>query len=41
MTVVELIDFLLRRESTHDLALQLAHVHEVRRRRAERVPTAK
>jgi hypothetical protein len=41
MTVAELIDFLLRRESTHDLARQLAYIHEVRRRRAEHARAVK
>ena len=31
MTVADLIDYLLVRESTHDLALQLAYVRDVRR----------
>jgi hypothetical protein len=32
MTVADLIDYLLGREATHDLALQLAYVEAQRRR---------
>jgi len=39
MTVAELIDYLLGRDATHDLALQLAYVRDVRR--PERVQTVK
>ncbi len=40
MTVAELIDYLLGRDATHDLALQLAYVHDQRRRRTGRVQAA-
>jgi len=33
VTVAELIDYLLGRHATHDLALQLAFVHDRRRQR--------
>jgi hypothetical protein len=39
MTVAELIDYLLGRDATHDLALQLAFVRDVRR--TERVKPVK
>ncbi len=32
MTVAELIDYLLGRDATHDLALQLAYVQDARAR---------
>jgi len=38
MTVTDLIDYLLGRDATHDLALELAYVQDVRSRR---VRTAK
>jgi hypothetical protein len=36
MTVADLIDYLLGRDATHDLALQLADVRDLRR--TDRVP---
>jgi len=39
MTVAELIDYLLGRDATHDLGLQLAFVRDVRR--TERVKPVK
>ena len=43
MTVTDFLDYLLSRNSTHDLALQLAYVHDERgrRRRAGHVGAAK
>jgi hypothetical protein len=34
MTITELIDYLLGRDATHDLALQLVSVHQVRTSRS-------
>jgi hypothetical protein len=34
MTISDFFDYLLGRERTHDLALQLAHVYDQRRRPA-------
>jgi hypothetical protein len=41
MTVADFFDYLLGRDATHDLALELAFVQDERRRRIERVRAAK